>query len=87
METLFGASWRTTLIGGLVAFLMYFSQLGPNLPQTGKEWGVAALSAAIFALGKLSKDYNVTNATVVSPAGVRPETPVEVRTQVVPPQP
>jgi hypothetical protein len=75
MEQLLGASWRSTVIGFVLAMVTYFHELGPNLPETGRDWLGAAMAAGMFAFGKVVKDWNVTNATHVSPAAVRPETP------------
>lgn len=75
MEKLLGASWRSTVIGFCLAVVTYFYNLGDNLPETFHDWLGAAMAAGVFALAKVVKDFNVTNATFVSPAGVHPETP------------
>ncbi|MGH9969427.1 MAG: hypothetical protein ACREBG_16730 [Pyrinomonadaceae bacterium] len=52
----FFANWRTSLIGIAAGILNYLVQLGPNLPTTGKAWGIVLLSAALAALGVGAKD-------------------------------
>jgi hypothetical protein len=48
-------SWKTTLAGFVVGFL--------NLSQNGVSVKTILLSAAVAALGTLSKDFNVTGVT------------------------
>ena len=55
-------SWKTSLIGIIGAMANYLVNLGPNLPQDGKGWGVVMLSAFLAALGLASKDSNVSNS-------------------------
>lgn len=62
MEKLFGASWKTTVIGLLAAVFAYFVQLGPNLPESAEDWGKAVFAALLFAFGRSAKDTNVSNA-------------------------
>ena len=62
MSSIFGVSWKTTLIGVLAGVANYFVQLGPNLPTDGHGWGAAILSAILMALGVAAKDSNVSNA-------------------------
>lgn len=62
MQSILGASWKTTVIGFIGAMMNYFVTLGPNLPVTGADWGHAAMSAIIFAFGAMVKDSNVSNA-------------------------
>lgn len=79
-----GASWKTLVIGFVVAFIQYFATIGANFPQTSSDWGHAALSAAIFAWGAVQKDWNVSNsptpaaATVVSSASEAKPNPAAV---------
>lgn len=57
-----GTSWKTTVIGILAGIITYFSQLGPNLPNTAAEWGTAFVAALLAALGMGAQDANVSNA-------------------------
>ena len=59
MENSVFGNWRTTAIGVVAGVLNYIVQLGPNLPSTGKEWGVVLLSAVLAALGITAKDASV----------------------------
>lgn len=63
-------SWKTAVIGVLAGVTTYFSELGPNLPTTPKEWGIAVAAALISSLGIVAKDYNVSNASVPVPPRV-----------------
>jgi hypothetical protein len=55
-------NWKTTAFAFVTAFLNYFAQLGPNLPETPQEWFAACMSAALIAWGLVQKDFNKTNA-------------------------
>jgi len=49
-------NWQTTLIGFVGAVVLYFVNLGPNLPHSGTAWGHAPLSAVLAGLGIVAKD-------------------------------
>ena len=55
-------NWQTTLFGVLAGVLNYFVSLGPNLPTTPAEWGMALLSALMVALGIAAKDAKTGSA-------------------------
>jgi hypothetical protein len=61
-------SWQPTLFGFLAGVMNYIVNLGAELPTDAKGWGVVMLSAAITALGVVSKQSNVSNAP--NPVGV-----------------
>lgn len=65
--TLFGPSWKSTIIGFVAGVLNYLANLGVNLPTDGKQWGIVLVSAALFALGAVTKDANVSNAPTPLP--------------------
>lgn len=54
-------SWKSTLIGFIAAAL--------NLIAGGVNWKTAIMSAAIAALGAVTKDYNVTGTQTKIPGG------------------
>ena len=58
MNAFFG-NWRTTVLGVAAGVLNYLVGLGPNLPTTGKEWGMVLLSAVLVAWGVKTKDADV----------------------------
>ena len=61
-------SWKTSVIGLLCGVTTYLVQLGPNLPTSGKEWGMVLVAALLAALGIGAKDANVSNAANPVPA-------------------
>jgi hypothetical protein len=67
-------SWKTTAIAFVAAVLNYFAQLGPNLPETGHDWLITGLSAAMFAWGLVQKDFNKSNAP--APTGTPSTVPI-----------
>ncbi len=70
MKQIFGASWRTTLIG-------YAAAIGVAvwpLIETGtfdfhKDWPMLVKGAAIALFGRFVKDHNVTGGGKEAPAG------------------
>jgi len=71
-------SWKTSLIGIIGGMATYLVNLGPNLPEDGKGWGVVIVSAFLAALGLASKDANVSNSTHPSPVA-QPVPPADGR--------
>ena len=65
MDTLFGTSWKTSVLSFLVSFGLYFNQVGIQFPETGKEWGAAIVAALIFAWGRMQKDADQTGVAKV----------------------
>jgi hypothetical protein len=72
-----GASWLTTVIGGLAIVLTWLNQIfvEQGIPQTSKEWIAFAFGNIAGLIGVFSKSYNVSNSQ-------HPGAP-----QVVPPPP
>ena len=62
LTQVFGASWKTSLMGFVGAFVYYFSTAGIVLPTTMEEWKQALIGAGIYAWGRMQKDANVSNA-------------------------
>lgn len=70
METLFGASWKTSFMGLLGGMFYYFMQEGVTFPTEAKGWGSAIVAAGIYAWGRMQKDANVSNAPNPAPASI-----------------
>ena len=68
METLFGTSWKSSVLALFAGVALYFQQVGVAFPTTAGEWGTAIVSALVFAWGRISKDADQTG--VATPASV-----------------
>lgn len=56
MDKILGASWKTTLIGFVVAFLTYFTTVGFKWPESGTEWKATLIAALVAAFGRVTQD-------------------------------
>ena len=56
MDKILGASWKTTVIGFVIAFLGYFTAVGVKFPETGAEWKTTIIAALVGAFGRLTAD-------------------------------
>ena len=77
MTTLLGTSWKTTLMGYVVAAVLYVQEAvnaGTVLPHDAHGWTTLVISAAIAIWGKVQKDYNVSNAPAPANASPVPST-------------
>jgi hypothetical protein len=65
MTTLLGASWRTTIMGYVVAAVLYVQEMvnaGTALPKDKHGWMTLIIAAAIAIWGHQQKDATVSNA-------------------------
>ena len=79
MGTLFGTSWKTTLMGYVVAMVLYVQEAmnaGVVLPKDSHGWVTLLMAAGIAIWGRVQKDATVSNAPVPGPAAPVPPTPV-----------
>ena len=56
MDTIFGTSWKSSVLGLIAGVALYFNQVGVTFPQTAAEWGTALVSAFLFAWARIGKD-------------------------------
>ena len=71
MKTIFGASWKTTVLGYGEAILWYIGMLlhdGTAIPSTKEGWILLVVGAVRAIMGRLTKDSNVTNSGTNAPA-------------------
>jgi hypothetical protein len=62
LESIFGANWRTTLLGIIGAALAAYKEGAYSDPADWRKW---IIPVTIAVLGYLSKDRNVTGGSVV----------------------
>ena len=62
MESILGASWRTSIFGLVGGVFYYFQSSGVTLPHDLHGWINTLIAAGIFAWGRVQKDTNVSNA-------------------------
>ena len=65
MDTIFGTSWKSSVLGLIAGIALYFNQVGITFPQTASEWGTALVSAFLFAWARIGKDADQTGAAKV----------------------
>ena len=68
-------NWRTTVLGIVIAFALYFQQAGMKLPETGHDWLAFGVGFIVFVGLTLMKDpdwlVKLTGGTLAKPlAGV-----------------
>jgi glycerol uptake facilitator-like aquaporin len=64
MISIFGASWKTSLMGLVAGIAIYFSQVGFTFPADAAGWKASVVAAFVFAWGRMQKDTNVSNSPV-----------------------
>ena len=69
-----GASWLTTLVGGIVIVLTWANQIfvDQGIPKDGKEWLAFLIGNAAGLVGVFAKAYNVSNSGTNAPAHTVP---------------
>ena len=79
MGTFFGTSWKTTLMGYLVAAVLYAHEAmnaGTVLPKDSHGWVTFVIAAALAIWGRVQKDATVSNSPSPGPATPVPTAPV-----------
>ena len=67
-----GASWLTTVVGGIVIVLTWLNQIfiEQGIPKNQKEWIAFLTGNAAGLIGLFAKSYNVSNSGTNAPAHI-----------------
>lgn len=55
-------NWRSTLVGALMAVVIYSAGIGNKLPETRQEWWALGLAVLAQTLGLTTKDAKTGSA-------------------------